>query len=234
MVCCSATIQEKFGDGIMSAIDFTMDVKKEVDQRGQGHPDYERQVLTLQEVVNARDRRGEHHRHPATGKGDAGCRRVAPSRALSLLLALSCWARGRGQSSVPGERPAGAERTRPLGRGASRAGDRAEGRASEGLSKRERPSGTPDFQPTPPAPVQIAEVLQQHERAEPAEEGAAANPKTGLPSKSRWSVCIARSPLSSIRQQAPEQMATPQNYGEILRELRAQCRAGRHSPERAR
>ena len=29
-------IQEKFGDGIMSAIDFTMDVKKEVDPKGTG------------------------------------------------------------------------------------------------------------------------------------------------------------------------------------------------------
>ena len=27
-------IQEKFGDGIMSAIDFTMDVKKEEDPKG--------------------------------------------------------------------------------------------------------------------------------------------------------------------------------------------------------
>tara|TARA_B110000879_G_C10658821_1_gene313428 strand:+ start:76 stop:315 length:240 start_codon:yes stop_codon:yes gene_type:complete len=34
-------IQEKFGDGIMSAIDFTMDVQKEVDPKG------DRVILTL-------------------------------------------------------------------------------------------------------------------------------------------------------------------------------------------
>ncbi len=47
-------IQEMFGDGIMSAIDFTMQVEKEADPQGRSGQDHHvGQVSTLQEMVIA-------------------------------------------------------------------------------------------------------------------------------------------------------------------------------------
>ena len=48
-----AVIHEKFGDGIMSAIDFTMDVEKEVDPKGDRvKNNYVRQIFALQKMVS--------------------------------------------------------------------------------------------------------------------------------------------------------------------------------------
>ena len=46
-----AIIHEMFGDGIMSAIDFTMDVQKQEDPKGDRVVVHEREVPALQEMV---------------------------------------------------------------------------------------------------------------------------------------------------------------------------------------
>ena len=146
--------------------------------------------------------------------------------ALSLLLALSYGARGRGQSSVPGERPqAPNERGRSSDAALPAPGTAPKDELAR-ASKRERPSGRDRAHAPGAGPDRRGPA--QHERAEPAAH-ALPRTRTGPPSKSRWSVCIARSPRSRSVGKLPEQMATLENCGEILRELRAQCR-GRPAP----
>ena len=66
-------IQEKFGDGIMSAIDFTLTVDRREDPKGNRH--------VKGRALLAHLRRGEVHRHPTERKLEAG---IADRRAYPL------------------------------------------------------------------------------------------------------------------------------------------------------